>query len=293
MSDNLQTTNPAEVQLITRPCARCLEESRNLVLFLARTFDIAGAFDQIVNLLSSNVPSLKKLAERLDKDPEQIRRVDEDLGDFLMEMKTRAEEIKKQDFQYDLEQLREAQPFLDNLLTTHKNLLSELLLCRAVDNFLTYLSEILALIYRTRPETLRSNETVRLDKILQYKSMDELIAALAEKRVNELSYSGLKELSENLSNRLGFPLFEEGDTLANATRIVETRNIIVHNRAVINDRFLSRVPNYPAAIGETVVLDRNVLWGDIQFLKRSVKDIDSRAVAKFNLPTPNEKDPLW
>lgn len=47
-------------------------------------------------------------------------------------------------------------------------LLTEMILCRGVDNYLTYISELLALIYHTCPEAMKSNETVTYETILNY-----------------------------------------------------------------------------------------------------------------------------
>ena len=42
-------------------------------------------------------------------------------------------------------------------------LMTEMALCRAVDSYLTYLTELLSLIFRANPESLRSAEEVKLD----------------------------------------------------------------------------------------------------------------------------------
>lgn len=287
MSDHLQDTKAEEAQRVTRPCARFLKEGRELALFLARTLDLANAMDKMMLVLGKVLPSIGEAIRKAVSDPEQMA----GLGEEEAILASQIAEVK--DLWEQLERIEGSRPFMANILTTHRQLLLELLLCRAVDNFLTYTSEILALIYRSRPETLRSNETERLDVILQYNSMDELVAALAEKRVNELSYLGLERLSNHLYKRLGFSLFELTDALTRAVRIVELRNLITHNRGVLNDRFLSRVSNFPARVGESVILEMRTVLDDINFLSRSVKDMDTRAAAKFSLATPAERDTLW
>lgn len=76
-------------------------------------------------------------------------------------------------------------------LQTYRQLILQMMLCRAVDSFLTYISELLALTYRTKPEMLKSGETVRLDVILQYQAMEDLVSALVERRVSQLSFQGV------------------------------------------------------------------------------------------------------
>lgn len=82
-----------------------------------------------------------------------------------------------------------------------------MMLTRAVDNHLAYISDLPALVLRTRPETLRSSETIGLDTVLQHDTMDELVSELSEKRVNQLSYEGMRDLSTYLADRLGPILF--------------------------------------------------------------------------------------
>jgi hypothetical protein len=95
---------------------------------------------------------------------------------------------------------------------------------RIVDNYLTYVAELLALIFRTRPETMRSEKQVSLRVVLSHDSMDDLIATLAEQQVERLSRAGLRELHDELSKSMGFALFEEPDARDGAARAVEIRN---------------------------------------------------------------------
>jgi integrase len=57
----------------------------------------------------------------------------------------------------------------------------EMLLCRATDNFLAYISDLLSEILVARPEILRSwaNDSVRLGEILDFPTRAELLAARA------------------------------------------------------------------------------------------------------------------
>lgn len=171
-------------------------------------------------------------------------------------------------------------------LRAQRHLVLQMMLCRGVDNCLTYISEIMALIFRTKPETLKSSETMRVDVLLEHESMDDLISTLTERRVDQLAYQGMADLSADLSERLGFSLFRQDDELERAVRIVEIRNLIVHNRAVANRRFLSRLPDFPAKFGETLELSSNDVFDDLEFLAQSCADIDGHAAKKFDLPQP-------
>ena len=177
-------------------------------------------------------------------------------------------------------------------LATHLQLFLQMILCRAVDNFLTYISELLALIFQTRPEMLKSNEVAKLETILQYKTMEDLISALVEKRVTDLAYQGMRDLSKDLSRKIGFDLFEQQEGLDMAVRIIEVRNLIVHNRAIVNRLFLSRSPDFAAKSGERVEMEGKSVLDDIEFLAVSVLDIDRRAIEKFGLLALNAEESI-
>ena len=134
----------------------------------------------------------------------------------------------------------------------HAPFLFEMLFCRAIDNYLTYISELLTLIYTTRPEMLRSNETVTMEEIFQCGNMEELVSRQTERKVLELSYNGLRKLDCELTKRTSFCLFQDPDDLAIAAAIMEKRNLVVHNRGIVNRKYLKMVPNSPKQPGQKI-----------------------------------------
>lgn len=180
-------------------------------------------------------------------------------------------------------------------LRRYRQLLLQLVVSRGADQFLTYVSDLLAIVFRTRPETMRSNEQVSLNIVLQHQAMEELIAELAERKVQSLSYQGMRDLAVWLEERLGLRLLEDEIALARAMRIVEYRNLFVHNRGVVNDLFLKRVVGYRGAVGDVLQLDIDELLADLDFLAHCVADFDRGAVLKFRLPAtvrPEDLRPL-
>lgn len=239
---------------MSEPCARFLRADYELIEFIALSPTLAESIDKA---RERAVPSLRRWAEykgdqaklaELDRPSERVMERVWKLGDIAFEMA----------------------------------------LTRAADNYLTYLSELLALVFKTRPETLRSGEQVRLDFVLTHASMDELIDALAERRVERLSYAGLVALVEDVRERLNFDLFDSDAELDAAVKVVETRNLIVHNRAVANRRFLSRVNDPGLELGERVVLEPADVGSAMHLLSNAVARTDRAAAEKWDIaqPTP-------
>jgi hypothetical protein len=175
-------------------------------------------------------------------------------------------------------------PLVDSPLV-HNSLLLELVLTRTVDNFLCFLTDLLALIYKAKPEMLRSSENEKLDFVLQFPDMDQLRSAIAEKRVERLSYLGLRELSEYIDSQMAFKLFEADDDLHRAALIVELRNLCVHARGVVGNTSTNRFPEMKAQLGKRIELSTSKVTGYRKFLEDCVFDIDLRATSKFFLPS--------
>lgn len=161
-------------------------------------------------------------------------------------------------------------------------LLSEVLITRAFDAFLTYVARLVALIFTSKPETLRSGSEVKIDYILSFESREEMIRALADDEVDRLARLGMRELTASLQKRMGLVLFPDPEELRYAVELIEARNLIVHNGGVINRIYLRRVPNSRQALGDKLHLFQAVN-GPVS-LAYAVRDIDARAIEKFDLP---------
>jgi hypothetical protein len=165
-------------------------------------------------------------------------------------------------------------------------LMTEMALSRAVDNYLTYLTELLSLIFRARPESLRSGEEVRLDFVLAHSTRASLINAIIDRKVNQLSYQGMRDLAQFFLKRLGFELFQDEGSLDRAILLVEIRNLIVHARGIVNETFIQRVANPPVPFGKPIKLTINDVQTHIVFLAESVSDLERRAHDKFGIKLP-------
>ncbi len=170
-----------------------------------------------------------------------------------------------------------------NAVMSESRLVMELLTTRNVDNYLSYVSQILADIFRSRPETLRSNEQVRLDFVLSHESMSDLIAEIADRQVNKLSYQGMTELADYLKEKIGLDVFTSDENRKNIIKAIEIRNLIVHSRGVVNKIYLKRISDCGLEIGMDVPLDAQIGILAVKSLHESVQTIDDQARKKFGV----------
>lgn len=166
----------------------------------------------------------------------------------------------------------------------HNNLLFELSFCRLVDNFLTYLKELLKAAFINRPEMLRSSEKEQLDFVLQYSSMNDFVNALIEKKVEQLSQEGSGALLKYFDDH-GLTLFNDTKSKEDLNLFISLRNIIVHNRGVINSIFLNRVKTYSGKVNEHIKIDYKLFRSYNIRLSELATEIDRRATKHWKLPT--------
>ncbi len=176
------------------------------------------------------------------------------------------------------------------VLDHHRECLAEIFLTKTTEFFLKYLADLLSLVFRTKPDTLKSGEHETLEFILGFTDVRELVDAIAEKKVERLSFVGMRELSDFFGDRLGFCLTQDDQEMLRLIGIIETRNLIVHNRRIVNKLFKQRLPHHPADLGSKLEVDYETVLRDCTFLENLAFDIDTRAVLKWGLPTARSRE---
>ncbi|WP_367131149.1 hypothetical protein [Saccharothrix sp. HUAS TT1] len=167
-------------------------------------------------------------------------------------------------------------------LTEDRGIIGELLLTRTTDAFLTYVSRLLGLLFREKPEILQNVVTVPLAAVLNAPDKDSIIGYAVDKYVQDLSYKSLRDLYRDIKNKCDFQLFTDVAVLNTAVEAVGLRNVIVHNNSVVDERLARDAAKYGNSIGH-VATQYNAL-DMMSTLILAAFDIDTRARAKWGLP---------
>lgn len=175
----------------------------------------------------------------------------------------------------------------------HAAVLDEMIFCREVNSFLTYLADLMTLIYEKYPKKLPSNKQVSYRFSIEHHLAGDLISALAEETVRELTHQNLDDLEEHFRKKLDLVLFTREKDRANAGLCIDLRNIITHNRGIVNRFFVQRNARFADALGKRVVIceeDKREMLGALGF---GARQLDLRAIEKFRFETiePEFKEP--
>lgn len=156
-------------------------------------------------------------------------------------------------------------------LNSFANLQSENIVIRVVDNFLSYLSEIIQVAIKKQPKILMSEETIKVEDVLRFSRYSDLVSYLVEKKINDLSYSSIRDVEQFMKKRTGIAMFESDEDRTLLVLGIELRNIYTHNRGVVSETTMRKLSNldhhwdlkkgkrFGANYDEVVLLANNVI----------------------------------
>ncbi|MEU8639116.1 hypothetical protein AB0C38_43575 [Amycolatopsis sp. NPDC048633] len=169
----------------------------------------------------------------------------------------------------------------------------QMVVTREVDNLLSYLADIASLIHIKRPETLRSGEQVSLEDVLRHGSLEEFIRWATEKRISDLSFKGFQDLVNYFRKSFAFSIDFSEPLWRTLSRGVAIRNILVHRRGVIDERFTRVLKDEDLTVGQTYALHVNEVEEIVIATHRAVQQVDQWAIAKFSIDTTATEESLW
>lgn len=118
------------------------------------------------------------------------------------------------------------------------------LVTTTTDLVLWYFSSIIQEAIKRRPDILKSGEQITYEEVLALPTRSAIVNYLIDKKINSLSYGGIRQMERYIKERLGNELFENDEERTLFSTFVELRNIYVHNRAIVNQLFISRIQSH-------------------------------------------------
>jgi len=128
-------------------------------------------------------------------------------------------------------------PFQSQLIKFSGDI-TEMVMARLSDNFTTYTSDIIRECLKAKPDALRSKESITVEQVLSFESIEELQEFVVDRKVNELSYLGFSKLAEWISNRFGISDLQKLPSHQAIALLIEIRNCVVHNRGCASRKYI-------------------------------------------------------
>lgn len=164
---------------------------------------------------------------------------------------------------------------------------SEIMCIRIVDNFLCFVSETIQTCMMKQPNMLKSSEQMKIEDVLKFSRKADIVRFLVDRKINDISYGGIAEITKFLNSRTGINLTDtdnENDLLNIA---VELRNIYTHNRGLVNEMFLRRIGSANSIIkakaGKRKHADYDLIVDLSNNLFHIARRLDQQISAKFRI----------
>ena len=160
---------------------------------------------------------------------------------------------------------------------TYELILSQMTFCRLVDNFLSYLKEILSEVSKVEPSFFL---------LLQKAGKTSLPGS--DKLLRKLFYSNAIDIMNFFTDKLAVDIPE--DELTTLTTFIKERNIIVHNRATVSDELIQLKPVLNSQKNRHFYYRYHQLEGILIFLNNVANDIDNLLADKYGLALYGSND---
>lgn len=166
----------------------------------------------------------------------------------------------------------------------HRQFLFEVMLSRHVDNYLCFLSSILKECFLAKPEIMRSSKQISLKKVLNHSSMQSLVQSIAEEMVQGHFYESFIDLAETFHKYFNIKIADVSQTEL-IIEAIETRNISIHNRCVIDDKYCDKTGTARTMVGNVKVLQYNYITEIAKIFAASAIHSDTTLSAKYSIST--------
>jgi len=159
--------------------------------------------------------------------------------------------------------------------------LSRILFGSFVDNFETYLSNLLYEIYLARPETLKSEQQVTVKEVLECGDIQDFIEYIAKQKIARLQKGSVKGfIKENKQiNSLNAISSDEQNEIE---KILQIRHLYTHRNGIIDEKFL-KFFKAGYTLNEEHLMPISDICSKISYLLMVVEKIDIAAIDKYQL----------
>ena len=176
-------------------------------------------------------------------------------------------------------------PVKPEALTTIEEgkILSRVLFSSCVDNFETYLSDLLYEIYLAVPATLKSEQTVTIREVFSCADLQEFINYWAKQKIGKLqkgSVKGFIKDNKQISELNVITEVEQNDI----EKILQIRHLYSHRNGIIDEKFLQYYISQFALNSEhqlTII----EICDKLSYLSEIVNNLDIDALKKYKLAT--------
>ena len=174
----------------------------------------------------------------------------------------------------------------ENVTTNQEGkILSRILFSSVVDNFETYLSDLLYEIFLAYPETLKSQQTVTIEEVLNCSDLQDFVKFWAKQKIGKLQKGGVRGFIKDTKQIRDLQVLDKDEQNA-IEKILQIRHLYAHRNGIVDEKFLQFFTD-EFTIGSEHQMAIMKIFEKLDYLTDVVNRIDLSAMDKYKLSRSN------
>jgi hypothetical protein len=160
-------------------------------------------------------------------------------------------------------------------------ILTRILFSSFVDNFETYLSELLYEIFLAKPATLRSSQQVTIEEVLKCSDLQEFVEYWARQKIGKLQKGSVKGFIKENEQISKLNILDDS-TVEKIEKILQIRHLYSHRNGIVDEKFLQFF-NRKFTLNSEHQMSTSEICDNLCYLAEIINQIDLAAIAKYKL----------
>lgn len=159
--------------------------------------------------------------------------------------------------------------------------MNRILFSSIVDNFETYLSDLLYEIFLANPQTLKSQQTVTIEEVLNCSDLQEFVKYWAKKKIEKLQKGSVRGFLQDTKQIRDLQILNR-QKQNKVEKILQIRHLYAHRNGIVYEKFLQFFTN-EYLIGSEHQMSMEEIFDRLEYLIKIVNRIDFGAIEKYKL----------
>ena len=165
-------------------------------------------------------------------------------------------------------------------------ILTRILFSSFVDNFETYLSDLLYEIFLANPATLKTNEQVSIEKVLKCSDLQEFVEYWAKEKLGKLQKGSVKGFIKENKQIRDLGVLDESEQ-NKIEKVLQIRHLYSHRNGSVDEKFLQYFAG-KFTLNSEHQMSISEICDTLCYLAEVTDQIDSAATAKYKLAQINK-----
>lgn len=164
-------------------------------------------------------------------------------------------------------------------------ILSRILFSSVVDNFETYLSDLLYEIFLANPQSLKSSQTVTIEEVLNCSDLQEFVKYWAKQKIGKLQKGSVRGFIKDTKQIRDLQILDKEEQ-NEVEKILQIRHLYAHRNGIVDEKFLQYFTT-EYLMGSEHQMSIEEIFDKLEYLIDVVIRIDLGSINKYKLSQGN------